>query len=296
MATIHDATDIKLLRIFTTVVDNGGFSCAQVSLNLSTASISNYISNLESRLNCRLCQRGHAGFKLTPMGELVYEEAIKLFKQVDNFNQTITLSKRDLTGELKIGMADCTATDENSPLISALQSFFQQLNYQIKIQIKTITQYEVQEMLLQDKLDLAIGTFLKLAKGLNGHPIYQESLELYCSYNHPIFRHKQITQSLIRKQNFVVSGTTINRKLAKDFGFSSHATTDFIEQATLLILSGNYIGFLPTHYANYWLQKQQLRSLLPRHYKTQNEFSLIYRKKSKHSKLTRELIDHIKSG
>ena len=78
-------------------------------------------------------------------------------------------------------MADCTATDENSPLIPALRSFFQQLNYQVKIQIKTITQYEVQEMLLQDKLDLAIGTFLKLAKGLSGYPIYQESLELYCS-------------------------------------------------------------------------------------------------------------------
>ena len=42
----------------------------------------------------------------------------------------------------------------------------------------------------QDKLDIEIGTFLKLAKGLSGHPLYQESLELYCSINHPIFKQK----------------------------------------------------------------------------------------------------------
>ena len=49
--------DLKLLRVFCTIVEAGGFTPAQTRLNLSQSRISSLITNLEARLGMRLCQR-----------------------------------------------------------------------------------------------------------------------------------------------------------------------------------------------------------------------------------------------
>ena len=57
--------DLRLLQIFTVIVDCGGFSAAQVRLGMSQSTISGKMSDLETRLGVRLCQRGRSGFRLT---------------------------------------------------------------------------------------------------------------------------------------------------------------------------------------------------------------------------------------
>ncbi len=47
-------TDLRLLRIYKSVVDAGGFSAAQVDLNISRSAIRMAISDLETRLALRL--------------------------------------------------------------------------------------------------------------------------------------------------------------------------------------------------------------------------------------------------
>ena len=50
--------DLKLLRIFISVVRHQGFANAQRELNLSTSAISTYMSQLEGALGIVLCHRG----------------------------------------------------------------------------------------------------------------------------------------------------------------------------------------------------------------------------------------------
>ena len=54
--------DLKLLRIFASVVRHQGFANAQQALNLSTSAISTYMSQLEANLGLVLCHRGRGGF------------------------------------------------------------------------------------------------------------------------------------------------------------------------------------------------------------------------------------------
>lgn len=49
--------DLKLLRVFMTIVKCGGFSAAQATLNMSQSSISEQMTNLETRLGVTLCER-----------------------------------------------------------------------------------------------------------------------------------------------------------------------------------------------------------------------------------------------
>ena len=60
--------DIRLLRIFRSVVECGGFSAAETVLGIGRSAISQQMSDLEQRLGLRLCQRGRAGFSLTEEG------------------------------------------------------------------------------------------------------------------------------------------------------------------------------------------------------------------------------------
>ena len=77
--------DLRLLRIFASVVESNGFTAAQLDLNISVSSISTYIAALEERLGVRLCQRGRTGFALTEKGAIIYREAKRLFATLDEF-------------------------------------------------------------------------------------------------------------------------------------------------------------------------------------------------------------------
>ena len=71
--------------MFIAVVEARGFTAAQTHLNVSGPTVSNHIAALETRLGVKLCQRGRAGFRLTPEGELVYRETQRLFAGVEEF-------------------------------------------------------------------------------------------------------------------------------------------------------------------------------------------------------------------
>ena len=61
--------DLRMLRIFCSIVDAGGFTAAQVPLNTSLSRLSVLVRDLEVRLGYSLCKRGKSGFQLTEEGE-----------------------------------------------------------------------------------------------------------------------------------------------------------------------------------------------------------------------------------
>ena len=84
--------DLKLLRIFVSVVRHQGFANAQHELNLSTSAISTYMSQLESALGLVLCHRGRGGFSLTSKGELFHQETLRLLGELEGFRQPLLAS------------------------------------------------------------------------------------------------------------------------------------------------------------------------------------------------------------
>ena len=56
--------DLRLIRVFLAIVDAGGVSPAQATLNVGQSTISTQLATLETRLGYRLCERGRGGFSL----------------------------------------------------------------------------------------------------------------------------------------------------------------------------------------------------------------------------------------
>ncbi|RZL72640.1 MAG: LysR family transcriptional regulator, partial [Rhodococcus sp. (in: high G+C Gram-positive bacteria)] len=81
--------DLRLLRVFKAVVECGGMSAAELELNIGTSTVSRHVKDLEQRLGLVLCRRGRAGFALTPEGERVHEELVRLLAAVDGFRDSV---------------------------------------------------------------------------------------------------------------------------------------------------------------------------------------------------------------
>jgi DNA-binding transcriptional LysR family regulator len=66
-----------------------------------------------------------------------------------------------------------------------------------------------------------------------------------------------------------------------DIGVRPTATAYHMEGIAHLILSGHYLGYLPEHYARYWVKEGRMRPIRPDLTRHQIEIHLIVRKSSR---------------
>jgi DNA-binding transcriptional LysR family regulator len=273
MARIADA-DLKLLRIFSTIAECGGFAAAQAELNLSAASISSYMSAIEQRLGVRLCSRGRAGFALTDKGAIVYRETQRLLAAVNEFSASAGALRGQLTGSLRIGVVDCTLTDPASPLRAALGRFNAR-DHDVRIEFCVRSPQDLQRAVLDDRLDLAVGSFPARIAALSAQALYRERNEFYCGPGHPLFGRGSVAIDDIRAGRIVARGYWRRADLNRIGVEQEAATVDNMEAQAMLILSGAYLGYLPAHFAAHWVARSSMCTLLPELLAYEAPFTLI---------------------
>ena len=269
--------DVKLLRIFACVVRSQGFAAAQQELNLSTSAISTYMSQLENQLGIVLCHRGRGGFGLTSKGELFHQETLRILGELEGFERYAATLKGELRGTLNLGVLDSTVSDPALPLADVIGSF-SSLHPAVHLHLQVQSPYELQLAVLDNRLDLAIGSFFSRMNGLVYQPLYREQHWLYCSDRHPLFDGRRIPAELITQQRMVGRGYWSQAELARHGFKHSAATVESMEAQLILVLSGAYIGYLPEHYAQPWVDQQRLRALSPATFGYQAPFSMILRR------------------
>jgi DNA-binding transcriptional LysR family regulator len=79
-----------------------------------------------------------------------------------------------------------------------------------------------------------------------------------------------------------------------DLNYQNTATAFHDEGIAHLILSGEFIGYLPEHYASYWVEKGIFKSILPEKYCYSIPVMLISSKNTEISPLANALIEEIK--
>ena len=113
--------DLRLLRIFSSVVEYGGFAAAELALGITRSTISVHMSNLETRMKLILCRRGRGGFALTEDGQAVYRAIIELFDSLNDFSLLVGTLGKELSGELVILCADQLDSFKQQKLAQVIQ-------------------------------------------------------------------------------------------------------------------------------------------------------------------------------
>lgn len=249
--------DIRLLRIFKAVVEAGGFAAAQTALNTSTSTISLHMSELEKRLGFTLCKRGRGGFVLTDRGFLVYQRATKLLHTLDDQFANMHSLRKQLTGRIRIGVVDSLITHAKAPLIPALQKF-NALDNEVEIQLLVDERSELERRVLTNDLHAAISPFVRPVSGLEFHMLLLEHHKLYCGAGHPLFGQTGVVDGSITKHPFVLRSHHGPADEERFTDMRVRATANNMEAMLTLLLTGDYIGLLPDHMAESFVQAGRL--------------------------------------
>lgn len=271
--------DLRLLRIFREVVEAGGFAVATAKLNVAESTISQHMTDLEKRLGVRLCERGRSGFRLTDAGQEIYEATIDLLKDLDRFRDRLHEVSAHVSGRVSLGLPDAIVTLDDALMRDGLARFAKS-SPGVHLHIEIGSPRELERGVIENRLHAAITPEHRRIAGLDYQPLFEERNLLFCGRANPLFDldDREITNEMLERQRRIDRGYFEGFDAAL-FQTDQHAATVYqTEAAALLILSGDYIGFLPEHYARRWVGERQIRALAPARFAFDAAFCLISRK------------------
>jgi len=276
---IADA-DLRLLRVFHTVAEHGGFSAAEVVLGKSKSAISIDIAALEDRLNMTLCQRGRSGFSLTREGQSVLDATRKLFQDIETFQDHLAQVSGRLTGRLSLYVVDNIIIHGDTRLLRAL-ALFATRHPDVQFDVRSTSAQEVEFAVLNGTATVGISLEPRLRASMDAVPLFEERSNLYCGARHPLFSEPEdsITAERLAESRMVEVAETATSPSweALRVRLNFRARAEHVDARALLILSGVYIGFLPERLAGPLVAEGQLRHIDFGGLHLTNQFHLLLR-------------------
>lgn len=285
--------DLKLLRVFKCVVEAGGLTSASHELNIGLAAISKQVSDLEIRLGMTLCSRGREGFELTEYGITVYQATLELFASLTTFRERLHNSRNELLGDLSISVVDNTISDPQSPVTKAVQKLHVAAP-KVNIRLQTAHLDEIEKGLNEGRFNCALAPVYEEKIDFDYYPAYEEISKLYCSDEHILFSMpaSDITLELLKQQKIIHHTYVSHRHGNKLFAFhQSNIQAVQVEAVAMLVLTGHFIGYLPAHYAERYVNEKRLRVVGPEELNVCTPFCLIIKKGRKINQLIKLFMD-----
>ncbi len=286
-------SDIRLLYIFRTVVEAGGFSAAEIELDIAQSTVSRSMSELESQLGFRLCERGRGGFSLTDKGVIAYEECLKLFAALDGYQVSMTELRGDLSGKLRMGVIDNSALDPSYRLPDLILQFIERCP-DVHLTIDVVSPNEIERSIIDGKFQVGIGVFHQHHPSIQYESYFSETLKLYCGRGNPLFEMSpnEVKVEDLRLTKFASSPYFSSQNInARSLGCTTSATAYHQEGLAFLIMSGKFVGFLPERYANIWVNQDVMHPILIEHHSHEVEFEIITQKRSRVSPIVKVILD-----
>ena len=292
---LHQVTDLdlRLLRVFRTVVESGGFTAAELQLNIGRSTISRHIKDLEERLGMSLCQRGRGGFALSPEGAQIYQATLRVFGSIADLRSEVNNLHQRLSGTLQLALFDKTATNPESRIGAAIGELRRRAP-EVTIELRVQPINEIERGVLDGRYHVGVIPTHRRSGACNYQRLFGETMYLYCGADHPLFGREDalVTGNEIQQQPFAGLGFhSDNMERGHEFGLQRLATAYDQEGVATFILSGAYIGFLPDHYAASFVRQDLMRALRRDHYSYACNFEAIVRQETRRSRLTQTFLD-----
>ena len=291
MGQISDI-DLRLLQVFRAVVDCGGMAAAELELNIGTSTVSRHIKDLETRLGLTLCRRGRAGFALTPEGEKIYAQTMALLAATEAFKARVDDIHQRMGGQLHLAVFDKTASNPKAHIAQALSAFTARAP-EVGLNLHVFTLNGIERGVIDGSYQMGIIPGHRSSNVLHYTPLFGETMFLYCGPSHALFNADTATMDWdsMRKHAFAGLGYhSPNMEITQHQRLSRTATGFDQESIATLILSGQFLGFLPDHYAHSFVQAGQMRAVKPTLFRYDCEFFAITRRSPELARSTRALL------
>lgn len=281
--------DLRLLRVFRTVVDCGGMAAAELELNIGTSTVSRHIKDLETRLGLSLCRRGRAGFALTAEGEQIYAQSAQLLSATEAFRSGVDEIHQRMGGQLQIAVFDKTASNPACRIAQAIARFTEQApGVSLNLHVSTLN--GIERGVLDGQFQIGVIPGHRSSDTLEYTRLFDETMLLYCGQGHALFHGDvpALDWDSLRKHAFAGLGYhSPNMEISQAQRMARSATGFDQESIATLILSGKFLGFLPIHYAQSFVDSGQMRAVRPELFHYACDFFGIVRRSPQPARATR---------
>lgn len=144
--------DLKQLKYFTTVAEEGTISAAAKKLFMSQPPLSTQMKLLEQELGCSLFERGQKHIRLTESGRLLYERAQTLLRMEATLRQDVEACARAEKDTIRIGVVSSVICTRAGEWISD----FLKKNSDSLMEISESNTYSLIEKLRTDQIHAAL--------------------------------------------------------------------------------------------------------------------------------------------
>ena len=281
--------DLRLLRVFKTVVDCGGMAAAELELNIGTSTISRHVKDLEIRLGLTLCRRGRAGFSLTVEGEQIYAETLRLLASTDAFRSSVDEIHRRMGGQLNVAVFDKTASNPAAHISAAIALFCERAP-DVALHLHVAPINAIERGVIDGQFQVGVIPGHRRSDSLMYDALFDETMLLYCGARHALFEaadHGLGWGDLVAHQFAGLGYHSPNMEISQQMRLPRKATAFDQEAIATLVLSGRFLGFLPDHYAAGFVRQAQMRALKPALFRYACRFLGILRRSPEPSRATR---------
>jgi DNA-binding transcriptional LysR family regulator len=121
------------MRVFLSVIDEGGFAAAARALDMSPAAVTRLVADLETHLGTRLLHRTTRKQSLTESGETYAERVRLILQDLDEAHAMVSSQTQALSGVLNILAPPVLATHVLAPLVAGFRQSYPSIRLDIEV-------------------------------------------------------------------------------------------------------------------------------------------------------------------
>ena len=236
--------DLRQIRYFIMVAEEGNITRAAERLNLSQPPLSRALMDLEDELGCELLIRGKRHVTLTPEGLALKRRGEQILALSDMTKSEISEMKSGMSGTLYLGHVDSGGPSLAAEWIESFKKDFPNVTYNLWCG----TVDDLTDRLRSGLLDLAITMSPSSSDLLEGIPVYSENWIAIIPKSHPLGRSKKNTVSVneLVENDLIISSRRSReeeiRSWFRDTGKEPHFIVKTAHSSNAVHLVGHGIG------------------------------------------------------
>ncbi|HVN63587.1 MAG TPA: LysR family transcriptional regulator [Candidatus Binataceae bacterium] len=203
---------IETLKVFCDIIESGSFSYAASQNFVTQSAVSQQVRSLEEKYDCRLIERGRAGVKPTPAGQILYtasKEIVRRFLELENRLREIGSV---IAGSIRVGTVYSVGLHELPPYLSEFLRTYPAVN----VHLEYLRSNKIYEDLIEGKIDLGVVAYPAKRGQIVSVPFRHDELVLIVPPESQLAKHTKVSFSHLKDQKFVGYERDIATRKASD--------------------------------------------------------------------------------
>ncbi len=189
---------LRHFKIFVTVCDTMNMTLAAGQLYISQSAVSQAVSELEKHYGVRLFERLSRKLYLTNAGEKLLRYARPIIRMHSDVERDMKALREN--GSIRVGASVTVGAHVLPKLVLAYQS----TNAGVSIQVVEDNTKQIEEMLLGDKIDLALVEGETASQEILSLPFMDDELVLICAPSHRFAKFPYVKPAELTDEKFIV--------------------------------------------------------------------------------------------